>query len=107
MQYLQRILHLSCGVQRLPGYQPIVREMKCPQQQNGWTLRLWFSDENELRLLMIKEKDSKNTTRAAKASVKVINDYFREEVFEELLDKITLANVLKSFYSEAKNYIVY
>ena len=48
--------------------------------------------EDELCRL-IEEKDSQNTRRATKASVKVFNEYLQE---------VTLANVLKQFYAEAR-----
>ena len=59
--------------------------------------------EDELCRL-IEGKDSKNTKRATKASVKVFNEYLQEKNLDEPHhdDKGTLANVLKRFYAEAR-----
>ena len=59
--------------------------------------------EDELCQL-IKEKDSTNTKKATKASVKVFNEYLQEKNLDEPDhdDKVTLANVLKRFYAEAR-----
>ena len=59
--------------------------------------------EDELCRL-IEEKDSENTKRATKASVKVFNEYLQEKnlVEPDHDDKVTLANVLKRFYAEAR-----
>ena len=59
--------------------------------------------ENELCRL-IEEKDSENTKRATMASVKVFNEYLQEKNLDEPHhdDKVTLANVLKRFYAEAR-----
>ena len=59
--------------------------------------------EDELCRLFA-EKDSKNTKRATKASVKVFNEYLQEKNLDEphYDDKVTLANVLTRFYAEAR-----
>ena len=59
--------------------------------------------EDELCRL-IEEKDSQNTRRATKASVKVFNEYLQEKNLDEPHhdDKVTLSNVLKQFSAEAR-----
>ena len=59
--------------------------------------------EGELYKL-IEEKDSKNTKRATKVSVKVFNEYLQEKNLDNPrdYDKVTLANVLTRFYAEAR-----
>ena len=59
--------------------------------------------EDELCRL-IEEKDSQNRKRATKVSVKVFNEYLLEKNLDEPHhdDKVTLANVLKWFYAEAR-----
>ena len=59
MQYLLPILHLSCQVQRLPGYQAPWSVLL----RNRMAERLASVSEDELCRL-IEEKDSKNTKRA-------------------------------------------
>ena len=63
--------------------------------------------EDELCRL-IEEKDFKNTKRATKASVKVFNEYLQERNLDEPHhdDKVTLANVLKRFYAEARKKVM-
>ena len=99
MQYLLQILHLSCQVQRLPGYQAPWSVLL----RNRMAERFASVSEDELCRL-IKEKDSKNTKRATKASVKVFNEYLQEKNLDKPHhdDKVTLANVLKRFYVEAR-----
>ena len=99
MQYLLQILHLSCQVQRLPGYQAPWSVLL----RNRMAERFASVSEDELCRL-IKEKDSKNTKRATKASVKVLNEYLQEKNLDKPHhdDKVTLANVLKRFYAEAR-----
>ena len=48
--------------------------------------------EEELKVL-IGNKDSKNTKRTTKTSVKILNDYLREKNLEKPQDKTALANV--------------
>ena len=59
MQYLLQILHLSCQVQRLPGYQASWSVLL----RNRMAERFASVSEDELCRL-IEEKDSKNTKRA-------------------------------------------
>ena len=59
MQYLLQILHLSCQVQRLPGYQAPWSVLL----RNRMAERFASVSEDELCRL-IEEKDSKNTKRA-------------------------------------------
>ena len=59
MQYLLQILHLSCQVQRLPGYQA----PRSVLLRNRMAERFASVSEDELCRL-IEEKDSKNTKRA-------------------------------------------
>ena len=59
MQYLLQILHLSCQVQRLPGYQAPWSVLL----RNRMAERFASVSEDELCQL-IEEKDSKNTKRA-------------------------------------------
>ena len=59
MQYLLQILHLSCQVQRLPGYQAPWSVLL----RNRMAERFTYVSEDELCRL-IEEKDSKNTKRA-------------------------------------------
>ena len=54
--------------------------------------RFAFVSEEELKV-SIKNKDSKNTKRTTKTSVKILNIYLREKNLEEPQDKTTLANV--------------
>ena len=63
--------------------------------------RFAFVSEEELKVL-IKNKDSKNTKRTTKTSVKILNDYLSEKNLEEPQDKTALANVLKKFYAGAR-----
>ena len=77
MQYLLQILHLSCQVQRLPGYQA-----PCSVLRNRMAERFASVSEDELCQL-IEEKDSKNTKRATKASVKVFNEYLQQKNLDE------------------------
>ena len=72
MQYLLQILHLSCQVQRLPGYQAPWRVLL----RNRMAERFASVSEDELCRL-IEEKDFRNTKRATKASVKVFNKYLQ------------------------------
>ena len=58
--------------------------------------RFAFVPEEELKVL-IKNKDSKNTKRTTKTSVKILNDYLREKNLEEPQDKTALANVSAHF----------
>ena len=58
MQYLLQILHLSCQVQRLPGYQAPWSVLL----RNRMAERFASVSEDELCRL-IEEKDSKNTKR--------------------------------------------
>ena len=53
---------------------------------------------------LIEEKDSQNTKRATKARVKVFNEYLQGKNLDDPhhVDKVTLANVLKQFYAEAR-----
>ena len=99
MQYLLQILHLSCQVQRLPGYQAPWSVLL----RNRMAERFASVSEDELCRL-IEEKDSKNTKRATKASVKVFNEYLQEKNLKKPHhdDKVPLANVLKRFYAEAR-----
>ena len=99
MQYLLQMLHLSCQVQRLPGYQAPWSVLL----RNRMAERFASVSEDEL-CRVIEEKDSKNTKRATKASVKVFNEYLQEKNLDEPHhdDKGTLANVLKRFYAEAR-----
>ena len=57
--------------------------------------------EEELKVL-IENKDSKNTKRTTKTSVKILNDYLRDKNLEQPQDKTALANVLKKFYASAR-----
>ena len=59
MQYMLQILHLSCQVQRLPGYQAPWSVLL----RNRMAERFASVSEDELCRL-IEEKDSKNTKRA-------------------------------------------
>ena len=98
MQYLLHILYLSCQVQHLPGYQAPWSVLR-----NRMAERFASVSEDELCRL-IEEKDSKNTKRATKASVKVFNEYLQEKNLDEPYhdNKVTLANVLKRFYAKAR-----
>ena len=58
MQYLLQILHLSCQVQRLPGYQAPWSVLL----RNRMAERFASVSEDELCRL-IEEKDSKNTDK--------------------------------------------
>ena len=99
MQYLLQILQLSCQIQRLPGYQASWSVLL----RNRMAERFASVSEDELCRL-IEEKDSKNTKRAKKASLKVFNEYLQEKNLDEPHhdDKVTLANVLKRFHPEAR-----
>ena len=98
MQYLLHILHLSCQVQHLLGYQAPWSVLR-----NRMAERFASVSEDELCRL-IEGKDSKNTKRATKASVKVFNEYLQEKNLDEPYhdNKVTLANVLKRFYAKAR-----
>ncbi|CAH3145661.1 unnamed protein product, partial [Pocillopora meandrina] len=63
-----------------------------------------FASVSEEKLkFLIENKDSKNTRRTTKTSVKILNDYLREKNLEEPQDKKTpLACVLKKLYAEAR-----
>ena len=58
--------------------------------------------------MSIEDKDSKNTKRATKASVNVFNEYLQEKNVNEPHhdDKVTLGNVLKQFYAEARKKVM-
>ena len=98
MQYLLHILHLSCQVQHLLCYQAPWSALR-----NRMAERFASVSEDELCRL-IEDKDSKNTKRATKASVKVFNEYLQEKNLDEPYhdNKVTLANVLKRFYAKAR-----
>ena len=72
MQYLLQILHLSCQVQRLPGYQApwsvLLRNRKAE--------RFASVSEDELCRL-IEEKDSKNYFNVYFIQTKVLLLYFK------------------------------
>ena len=59
--------------------------------------------EEELKVL-IENKDSKNTKKITKTSVKILNDYLREKNLEE--PQTTLANILTKFYTGARKIVL-
>ena len=65
----------------------------------------WFASVSKEELkVFIENKDSKNTKRTTKTSVKILNNYLREKNLEEPQDKTALANmanVLTKFYAGA------
>lgn len=65
------------------------------------TERFASVSEEKLKFL-IENKDSKNTKRTTKTSVKILDDYLREKNLEEPQDKTPLACVLKKLYAEAR-----
>ena len=70
--------------------------------ETEWLNASLFSEDELCRL--IEGKDSKNTKRATKASVKAFNEYLQEKNLKKPHhdDKVTLANGLKRFYAEAR-----
>ena len=72
---------------------------------SAWLLSpLECSPQNQNGCRLIEEKDSKDTKRATKASVKVFNEYSQEKILDKphYDDKVTLTNVLTRFYAEAR-----
>ena len=72
MQYLLQILHLSCQVQRLPGYQAPWSVLL----RNRMAERFASVSEDELCRL-IEEKDSKNYFNVYFIQTKVLLLYFK------------------------------
>ena len=71
------------------------------QRSQNMACRFTSSSQQEIEKLL-EDKDSENTKRSTTVSTKLFYEYIEEENIQEPHDNKELAQVLKSFYAEAR-----
>ena len=71
------------------------------QRSKNMACRLASSTQQEFEKLL-EDKDSENTKRSTKVAKELFYEYLKEKNIQEPHDKKELAQVLKSFYVEAR-----
>ena len=71
------------------------------QRSKNMACRFTSSTQQEIEELL-EDKDSENTKRSTKVAKELFYEYLKEKNIQESHDKKELAQVLKSFYVEAR-----
>ena len=87
--------------------QCMISKSKCQvhgQRSKNMASRVTSSTQQEIEKLL-EDKDSENTKRSTKVAKELFYEYLKEKNTQEPHDKKELAQVLKSFYVEARMHL--